>query len=100
MCGKRLKAWKTMPIPRRTVLTSTPRAVISLPFTKMRPLSTGSRRFTHAQQRRLPRAGGADEADDVVLRDFEVDASQHLDLAEGLVDVFEAESAHIAVAPA
>ena len=52
-----------------------------------------------AQQRRLARAGGADQADDVVLGDIEVDAAQHLHLAEGLVDVLEAERAHIAIAP-
>ena len=54
MCGKRLKAWKTMPMPRRTVLTSTPRAVISLPSTKMRPLSIGSSRFTQRSSVDLP----------------------------------------------
>ena len=51
------------------------------------------------QQRRLARAGGADQADDVVLRDIEVDAAQHLYLAERLVDVLEPERAHIAMAP-
>ena len=37
MCGKRLNDWKTIPIPRRTTSTSTPRAVISSPPTTIRP---------------------------------------------------------------
>ena len=52
-----------------------------------------------AQQRRLARPGGADQADDLVLGDVEVDAAQHRDLAERLVDVLEPERAHIATAP-
>ena len=52
------------------------------------------------QQRRLARAGGADETDDFVLRNVEVDAAEHLHLAEGFVDVLEPERAHIAIAPA
>ena len=46
MCGKRLKDWKTIPIPRRTAFTSTPGAVISSPRTTIRPASIGSSRFT------------------------------------------------------
>ena len=46
MCGKRLNAWKTIPIPRRTLFTSTPGAVISSPSTTMRPSSIGSSRLT------------------------------------------------------
>ena len=37
MCGKRLNAWKTMPMRRRIRLTSTRCSVISSPSTKMRP---------------------------------------------------------------
>ena len=46
MCGKRLNAWKTIPIRRRTLLMSTPRAVISSPSTRIRPRSIGSSRLT------------------------------------------------------
>ncbi len=52
-----------------------------------------------AQQCRLARTRGADQADDVVLGDVQVDSAEHLHLAERLVDVLEAERAHIAIAP-
>ena len=42
-----------------------------------------------AQQRRLARAGGADQADDLVLGDVEVDPAQHLELAERLAQPFD-----------
>ena len=45
-----------------------------------------------AQQRRLPRARRADEADDLVLGQLEVDPAQHLELPERLVDALEDES--------
>jgi hypothetical protein len=35
-----------------------------------------------AEQRRLPGARGADQADDLVLGELEVDALQHLELVE------------------
>ena len=89
MCGKRLNAWKTMPIRRRTRLTSTPRAVISSPPTTIRPAVDRLEQVDAAQQRRLAGAGRADQADDLVLGDREVDPAQHLDLAERLVDVLE-----------
>ena len=54
MCGKRLNAWKTIPIPRRTLFTSTPGAVISSPWTTMRPSSIGSSRFTQRRSVDLP----------------------------------------------
>src|SRR5205807_6370000 len=41
------------------------------------------------EQRRLPRAGGSDQADDLVLADVEVDAAQYLHGAERLVHAFE-----------
>ena len=46
MCGKRLYDWNTIPISRRTRLTSTPAAVISSPATTIRPASIGSSRLT------------------------------------------------------
>ena len=61
MCGNRLNDWKTMPILRRTRLTSTWGAVISSPSTTMRPESMGSTRFTHLRastcRSRRPRSG-------------------------------------------
>ena len=54
MCGKRLKDWKTIPIPRRTSFTSTRAAVISSPRTTIRPLSTGSSRFTQRRSVDFP----------------------------------------------
>ena len=45
MCGKRLNDWNTIPIPRRTTLTSTPRPVTSSPRTRIRPESIGSSRL-------------------------------------------------------
>ena len=47
-----------------------------------------------AQQRRLAGAGGADQADDLVLGDVEVDPAQHLVLAERLVQPFDHDRAH------
>ena len=42
-----------------------------------------------AKERRLPRARGADQADDLVLGELEVDPAQHFVPPEPLVDVFE-----------
>ena len=74
MCGNRLKDWKTIPIRRRIRFTSTPGAVISSPSTTIRPASIGSSRLMQRSSVDLPRARGADQADDLVLGDGEVDA--------------------------
>ena len=42
-----------------------------------------------AQEGRLPRAGGADQAHDLVLGEREIDAAEHLELAERLVDALD-----------
>jgi hypothetical protein len=42
-----------------------------------------------AQQGGLARAGGADQRDRLVLGDLQVDALQHLAIAEGLGDAFD-----------
>ena len=47
-----------------------------------------------AQERRLPGAGGADQADDLVLGDLQVDPAQDLVLAEGLVQILDLDCAH------
>ena len=84
MCGKRLKDWKTIPIPRRTAFTSTPRCR-DLLAAHDDPSGVDRLEQIHAaQERRLPRAGRADEADDLVLGQLKVDAAQHLELPEGL----------------
>ena len=54
MCGKRLNAWKTIPIRRRTAFTSTPGRVISSPSTTIRPASIGSIRLTQRSSVDLP----------------------------------------------
>ncbi len=54
MCGNRLKAWNTIPIPRRTSLASTPRAVMSAPPTTIRPASIGSSRSMQRSSVDLP----------------------------------------------
>ena len=41
------------------------------------------------EQRRLARAGGSDQTDDLVLADVEIDAAEYLDGAERLVHAFE-----------
>ena len=92
MCGKRLNDWKTIPISRRTRLTSTPRAVISSPPTTIRPASIGSSRLTQRRSVDLPEPGRADQADDLVLGEREVDPAQHLELAERLVHALEPQS--------
>ena len=42
-----------------------------------------------AQEGRLPRAGRADQAHDLVLGEREIDAAEHLELAERLVDALD-----------
>ena len=90
MCGKRLKAWKTIPIPRRTRLTSTPaRRDLLAARATIRPRVDRLEQVDAAQERRLARAGRADQADDLVLGEREVDPAQHLELAERLVQALE-----------
>ena len=47
-----------------------------------------------AQQRGLAAAGGADEDDELAVRDVEVDAVDDVDGAEGLLDVDELQLSH------
>jgi hypothetical protein len=54
MCGKRLNDWNTIPMPRRTRFTSTPRPVISWSHTKMRPAAIGSSRLTQRRSVDFP----------------------------------------------
>ena len=89
MCGNRLNAWKTIPIRRRIRSTSTPRRG-DLVAVEHDP--TGVDRLEQvdaAEQGRLARARGADEADDLVLGDRQVDPAQDLDAAERLVEALD-----------
>ncbi len=51
-----------------------------------------------AQERRLPGAGGADQADDVVPLDLERDLVEHAQVAERFRDAIELDEAHVAPA--
>ena len=52
-----------------------------------------------AEQRRLAGARGADQADDLVLVDLEVDPAQHLELPERLVQALDAEHRGVRLQP-
>ena len=100
MCGNRLNAWNTIPIRRRTAFWSTPAAVISSPSTQMRPASTGSSRSMHRSSVDFPDPLAPIRPDDLMVLDHEVDIPQHLELAEGLADAFDAYGFGHGVAPA
>ena len=100
MCGNRLNDWKTMPIWRRTAFVSTPAAVMSRPCTTIRPSSSGSSRLMHRRSVDFPEPGGADQADDLVVGDLEVDPAQDLELAEPLVHAVDPDGLAHTIAPA
>ena len=100
MCGKRLNAWKTIPISRRMRFTSTARAGDLLAADDDAARVDRLEQVDAAQQGRLAGAGRADQADDLVLLEREVDAAQHLELAERLVHVLHAERLAHASLPA
>ncbi len=54
MCGNRLKAWKTIPMWRRTLSSSVASVVISSPSKRIRPSLIGSIRFAHFSRVDLP----------------------------------------------
>ena len=76
--------WKTIPIFWRSALTSTFVPVTVWPSTTIVPRVDVLEQVEAAEQRRLARAGRADQADDVVLGDVEVDAVQDFEVAEAL----------------
>jgi hypothetical protein len=71
-----------MPIRLRTLSTSMSGSVISMPSTKIWPEQVDA-----TQQRRLAGPGRADHADHLAVVDVEVDALEHLVVAEVLVQV-------------
>ena len=77
MCGKRLNAWKTIPIRRCAAATSARGSETSTPSRSTWPSSISSKQVDAPQQRRLARPGRSDERDDPVLLDGQVDPAQH-----------------------
>ena len=80
-----------MPMRRRTLSISTPRAVIACAGQDDPPGLQRLQQVDTAQECGLARPGRADEADDLVLADDEVDATQDLQVAERLVDALDAD---------
>ena len=91
MCGNRLNAWKTIP------MLASHAVHVDAPHGDVLAAEGDSARVDRleqvhaAQEGRLPRSGRPDQADDVVLGEREVDPTQHLELAERLVHVLDAE---------
>ena len=100
MCGKRLNAWKTIPIFFRRALTSIFAVRQALAVDDDLALLDVLEPVEAAQERRLAGAGRADQADDVVLLDVEVDLVQNLQCAEPLRDAAEVDEGRCAVAVA
>ena len=73
-----MNAWKTMPIRRRMAFSSSPGSVMSSPVEQDAPVVDRLEQVDAAQQRRLARARGPDEAHDLVLVDGEVDLGEHV----------------------
>ena len=90
MCGKRLNDWKTIPISRRTRLTSTPRrGDLLAAATTIRPASIGSSRFTQRSSVDLPDPEAPIRHTTSCSASVEVDPAEHLELAERLVEALE-----------
>ena len=66
-CGNRLNAWKTIPSRRRTADGSTDGSVTTSPSSKHVAVVDLLEQVDAAQQRRLARAGGADQRHRLVL---------------------------------
>ena len=79
MCGNRLNAWKTMPIAAPDAVDVDALGGDLLALDDDPPGVDRLEQVDAAQQRRLAGPGRADEADDLVLGDVEVDAAQDLE---------------------
>ena len=92
-CGKRLNCWKTMPTcrrscsgpPRFSLAAAEPRPVLDAEHAD-RSLARLLEQVDRAQQRRLARAGRAEDDDVLAGVDGEVDAVEHLLVAVRLPD--------------
>ena len=91
MCGKRLYDWKTIPISPADAVHVDARGGHLLAGHHDASRVDRLEEVHAAQEGRLAGAGGADQADDLVLGQGQVDAAEHLELAEGLVDALELE---------
>jgi hypothetical protein len=96
MCGNRLYAWKTIPDTAANPVDVHPRRRDLVTLDDDAPLVHRLQQVDAAEQRRLPGAGGADEADDLVAVEREVDSLQHLGAVEGLVQPLHERSASLA----
>ena len=95
MCGNRLYAWKTIPIFRRSAFTSTFVPRDDLAVDDDRPVVDLLEQVHAAEERRLARPRGADQADDLMEVDRQVDPVQHLEVAEALRDVLERDEVRV-----
>ena len=89
MCGNRLNDWNTIPIRRRMASARTPGRGDVLVVEDHAARVDRLEQVETAQQRRLARARRADQADDLVVVDGQVDAAQDLELAERFVKAFD-----------
>ena len=89
MCGNRLNAWNTMPIRVRTSSASTRGSVMSLPSSRIAAVVDRFQQVDAPQQRRLARAGRADQHHALVRRHRERQVPQHDVAAVGLAQVLD-----------
>ena len=97
--GKRLNCWKTIPTRWRTKSSSQPASPVPEPRSPADVVALEEdlallRRLEQvdaAQQGALAGAARAEDADDFAFGDLEVDAAQHLEVAEALVDPLQLE---------
>ncbi len=96
MCGNRLKLWNTMPTSARNALTSTPRPETRSPSMWISPPSIGSSALMQRSSVDLPQPDGPMRHTTWCSSTREVDAAQHLVVAEALVHVAQLdERAHL-----
>ena len=91
MWGNRLKAWKTIPICRRTPVDVDAARGDLVARDDDPPGIDRLDEVDAAQERRLATPRRADEAHDLVLGDAQVDPAKDLVLAEGLVESLDLE---------
>ena len=94
ICGNRLKLWNTMPTSRRSASRSTPGPLT--PVVVQPDLAAFDRleAVDAAQEGGLAASRGADQADDLMLLDRQIEAAQDLDGAVALGDAAHLEQPH------